>query len=186
MNLGNKILELRKKHNITQEELAEKVGVTRQTISKWELNETSPDINQAKSLSKIFKISLDELVNNDIKDLIIERVSNTEKLAGLIIKIIKFIGIALCIFFVIDIVALILFTTFRKEPTIEHAETATISCTLAGNDYLISVGSDGYSNCSNCSNTIQKDINDILDYGDIDSSMNNIKDYFRKHDGDCE
>lgn len=37
MNLGNKIVSLRKKNNLSQEELAEKVGVTRQTISKWEL-----------------------------------------------------------------------------------------------------------------------------------------------------
>ena len=37
MNLGNKIMSLRKKNNLSQEELAEKVGVTRQTISKWEL-----------------------------------------------------------------------------------------------------------------------------------------------------
>ena len=37
MNLGNKIVNLRKKNNLSQEELAEKVGVTRQTISKWEL-----------------------------------------------------------------------------------------------------------------------------------------------------
>lgn len=49
MNLGNKITELRKQINLSQEELAEKVGVTRQTISKWELEETSPDINQAKN-----------------------------------------------------------------------------------------------------------------------------------------
>lgn len=49
MELGNKILELRKKQNITQEELAEKIGVTRQTISKWELGETHPDIIKLKS-----------------------------------------------------------------------------------------------------------------------------------------
>lgn len=51
MNLGNKIMTLRKKNNLSQEDLAEKVGVTRQTISKWELEETTPDINQAKKLS---------------------------------------------------------------------------------------------------------------------------------------
>lgn len=45
MNLGNKIMTLRKKNNLSQEDLAEKVGVTRQTISKWELEETTPDIN---------------------------------------------------------------------------------------------------------------------------------------------
>ena len=59
MNLGNKIMTLRKKNNLSQEDLAEKVGVTRQTISKWELEETTPDINQARKLSMIFNISLD-------------------------------------------------------------------------------------------------------------------------------
>ena len=60
---------LRKKKGLSQEELAEKVGVARQTISKWELGETSPDLKQAKELSKIFNVSLDELTNNDIKDI---------------------------------------------------------------------------------------------------------------------
>ena len=59
MEIGNKILELRKKNNLSQEALAEKIGVTRQTISKWELGETSPDIKQAKELSKVFNVSLD-------------------------------------------------------------------------------------------------------------------------------
>ena len=89
MNLGNKIMTLRKKNNLSQEDLAEKVGVTRQTISKWELEETTPDINQAKKLSMIFNISLDELVNNDVNSILIEKVSNTERLAGIIIKILK-------------------------------------------------------------------------------------------------
>ncbi len=56
MEIGNKILELRKKNNLSQEALAEKIGVTRQTISKWELGETSPDIKQAKELSKVFNV----------------------------------------------------------------------------------------------------------------------------------
>ena len=93
MNIGNKIYELRKKSNLSQEQLAEKLNVTRQTISKWELNETTPDINQAKEISKIFKISLDDLVDNDIQSMLLEKVSNTEKLAGLVIKILKGLGI---------------------------------------------------------------------------------------------
>ena len=56
MEIGNKILELRKKNNLSQEALAEKIGVSRQTISKWELGETSPDIKQAKELSKVFNV----------------------------------------------------------------------------------------------------------------------------------
>ena len=86
MEIGDKILELRKNAKLSQEQLAEKMNVTRQTISKWELNETAPDIKQAKELSRIFKISLDELTNNDISDLVIEKVSNTEKLVGLVLE----------------------------------------------------------------------------------------------------
>ena len=56
MEIGNKILELRKKNNLSQEALAEKIGVSRQTISKWELGGTSPDIKQAKELSKVFNV----------------------------------------------------------------------------------------------------------------------------------
>lgn len=48
MSLRNNIANLRKQINLTQEKLAWKVGVTRQTISKWELDETTPDVKQAK------------------------------------------------------------------------------------------------------------------------------------------
>lgn len=113
MELGNKILELRKKNNLSQEQLAEKLDVTRQTISKWELGETSPDIKQARELSKIFKISLDELVDNDVKNIIVEKVSNTEKLAGMVIKIIKFIGVVFLMLLTIDIVTFIIFMIIK-------------------------------------------------------------------------
>jgi len=66
MDLGNQIHILRKKHNLSQEQLAEQVGVARQTISKWELGETSPDIKQAQTLSQILNVSLNELVGNDM------------------------------------------------------------------------------------------------------------------------
>ncbi|MBQ2755563.1 MAG: helix-turn-helix transcriptional regulator, partial [Oscillospiraceae bacterium] len=68
MSLGDQIHELRKKQNLSQEQLAEKVGVARQTISKWELGETAPDIKQAQMLSQIFNISLDVLLGNDTKE----------------------------------------------------------------------------------------------------------------------
>ena len=107
MEIGNKILELRKKNNLSQEALAEKIGVSRQTISKWELGETSPDIKQAKELSKVFNVSLDELTDNDIKNVLEAKVSNTEKLAGIIIKILKVIGILSIIYVIFFIIALI-------------------------------------------------------------------------------
>ena len=62
MKLGNLILKYRKQKNLSQEDLAKEIGVTRQTISKWELNETSPDLKQAAKLAGLFEISLDELI----------------------------------------------------------------------------------------------------------------------------
>lgn len=64
MDFGKKMQELRKKNNLSQEDLAEKVGVARQTISKWELGETSPDLKQANILSEVFNVSIDSLLNN--------------------------------------------------------------------------------------------------------------------------
>ena len=109
MELGKKILELRKKENLSQEQLAEKMNVTRQTISKWELNETTPDIKQAKELSKLFKISLDELTENDMTTLFMQKVSNTEKLAGLVLKVAKGLGVCFLVTLVIDIISFIIF-----------------------------------------------------------------------------
>ncbi len=109
MDLGKKILELRKKENLSQEQLAEKMNVTRQTISKWELNETTPDIKQAKELSRLFKISLDELTENDMTTLVMQKVSNTEKLAGLVLKVSKWLGVCFLITLVIDIISFIIF-----------------------------------------------------------------------------
>lgn len=186
MNLGNKIVELRKKHNLSQEKLAEKVGVTRQTISKWELNETAPDIKQAKELSKIFKISLDELVNNEIKDVVIEKVSNTEKLAGMIIKVIKITGIFLITLLIIDVIALIAFSVIRKENMTSTVTATTLYCTLENNEYKIDIGSDAYFNCSNCSTKIQSDINQIIDYSDIEKSAIDIEQYFITNNGRCQ
>lgn len=67
MTLGDKIIELRKKKKITQEQLSEKLGVTRQTLSNWENNTTNPDIIQAKNIANFFKISLDDLTDNKLE-----------------------------------------------------------------------------------------------------------------------
>ena len=109
MGIGNKILELRKKENLSQEQLAEKMNVTRQTISKWELNQTTPDIKQAKELSRLFKISLDELTDNDITTIVMQKISNTEKLAGLVLKVSKWLGVCFLVTLVIDIISFIIF-----------------------------------------------------------------------------
>lgn len=67
MSLGNNLFHVRKKKGLSQEEVAEKLGVSRQTISKWETDETLPDIRQSKHLAVLYGLSLDELIEFDIE-----------------------------------------------------------------------------------------------------------------------
>ncbi len=66
MSLGNNLFQARKKVGLSQETVAEKLGVSRQTVSKWETDETVPDIYQAKRLTKLYNLTLDELIEFDI------------------------------------------------------------------------------------------------------------------------
>lgn len=66
MSLGNHLFQARKKCGLSQEEAAEKLGVSRQTISKWETDETLPDIRQSKRLALLYRLSLDELIDFDL------------------------------------------------------------------------------------------------------------------------
>ncbi len=66
MKLGNNLFNARKKSGLSQEDVAEKLGVSRQTISKWETDETLPDIRQTKKMALLYKLSLDELIDFDM------------------------------------------------------------------------------------------------------------------------
>ena len=61
--ISENIVRLRKKYNFSQEEIAEKIGVTRQTIAKWENGESVPDVIHSNALAELFDITLDTLVN---------------------------------------------------------------------------------------------------------------------------
>ncbi len=65
MTFGEHLIQLRKEHNLSQEDLASKIHVTRQTISKWELGITVPDMDILIDISRLFSISIDELVGNE-------------------------------------------------------------------------------------------------------------------------
>ena len=67
MDLGNSLFQARKKRGLSQEAVAEKLGVSRQTISKWETDETLPDIRQSKRMAALYKLSLDELIDFDLE-----------------------------------------------------------------------------------------------------------------------
>ena len=181
MNIGNKISELRKKNNYTQEELAEKLNVSRQTISKWELNETSPSLEDAAKLAKIFHVSLNELVGEE--NILEEKMSNVERLAGIIIKILKIIGIIIIIYIIFIIIAILTFTVFKDKKTEEinvkssltfnlNEETETFTITTK-NDKIIEM-----------SNNIEKII-DVKENQNSNDIFNLIKDYYIKNNGNC-
>ena len=65
MKLRENLFQARKKKGLSQEAVAEKLGVSRQTISKWETDETLPDIRQAKKLAVLYGLTLDELIEFD-------------------------------------------------------------------------------------------------------------------------
>ncbi len=57
------LLQLRKLKKLTQEDIAEKIGVSRQAVAKWESGETIPDLDKCKTLADLFEVSLDDLAN---------------------------------------------------------------------------------------------------------------------------
>lgn len=66
--LSDKIYALRRKNGLSQEQLAEKIGVSRQSISKWEGGLSTPELDKLKALSECFQISIDELTGNQISN----------------------------------------------------------------------------------------------------------------------
>ena len=187
MEIGKKIMNLRKKNGLSQEELAEKVGVARQTISKWELGETSPDLKQASELSKIFNVSLDELVDNDIKNILVEKTSNTEKLAGLILKLIKFMIIFVIILPILLIALRIIFKNIHEKNS-GRLMNVSITCNLHDETYgygfnyyettgeIKEAGGDGYL----------ANVTGIGKYSDAYEALDIIDAYVKNNGGTCK
>ena len=108
MELNERLYELRKNNNWSQEELAEKLDVSRQTISKWESNKAIPELEKLIKLSEIYNITLDELVKGEVSENILKEDSNKkfQKLKSFLKKYWKKI---LIIFSIIILISLILF-----------------------------------------------------------------------------
>ena len=65
IKIANRLLEFRKRSGLSQEELAEKLNITRQSVSKWERAESAPDTDNLIELAKIYGVTLDDLLNVD-------------------------------------------------------------------------------------------------------------------------
>ena len=187
MEIGKSIMNLRKKNGLSQEELAGKIGVARQTISKWELGETSPDLKQAKELSKTFNVSLDELTGNDIKEVLVEKTSNTEKLAGLILKLVKFIVVFIIVVPILLIVMRVIFKNIDENNS-GRLMSVSVECTLHNETYgyefvyyettgqIKYAGGDGYL----------ANVTDIEKYSDAYQAIDKIDAYVKNNGGTCK
>lgn len=71
MGFGTGLFQARKKRGLSQEDVAEKLGVSRQTISKWESDETIPDLCQSQKMARLYRVPLDELAafDTDVKEI---------------------------------------------------------------------------------------------------------------------
>lgn len=79
MNLADRILAYRKSKGLSQEELAEVLNVSRQTISKWETGQSQPDLDKLLPLCELFEISADELLGKEIVKTTTQKKSLTKK-----------------------------------------------------------------------------------------------------------
>jgi transcriptional regulator with XRE-family HTH domain len=188
MSIGSKIYELRKKQNLSQEGLAEKLEVTRQTISNWECDETIPDLKYANQLAQVFHVSVDYLVGNDCLQPTIEKVSNIEKLAGIIIKLIKYLGIVLIALILIGFISILFFMNNKQTSVTKDGgySYALLSCRVGENTYDISIGDNGFYDCKGCSDKMNVYLNDITEWPTRDEGVKNIEKYFKENGGSCE
>ena len=134
MNVGARIKKHREKQHISQDELALKIFVSRQTISNWETNKSYPDIKSLTMLSNIFHVTLDDFIKEDMEEM--KRIVSKEKiekfnimsyifLAEMLIvmfsayplfKIEGYIGVIIWVlFFVITFVTAIVIEKFKKN-----------------------------------------------------------------------
>lgn len=130
MEFNNKLYELRKQKGFSQEELANRLNVSRQTVSKWEVGESSPDMEKLVAISELFDISLDELVldkeakkdesseqtvksdlYSDIKEHVLTEDNKKKAKKGL-----KIAGIVLGALLLIDLISMIVYFVFFGMP----------------------------------------------------------------------
>lgn len=156
MTIGERLLKLRREKNISQEELANVLDVSRQTVSKWETDQSTPDFDKIIPLCEYFGITSDELLtgNSNIKEAKVENVRNNfaRNLA---------IGISL---YILSIVAIVLFSAQFSQPIIG---VCIFFIFIAAGTGLIIYNGVYYKKVSKDTkekkdNTIVKQINDII------------------------
>ena len=186
--IGNKILSLRKGNGLSQEMLADKLKVTRQTISNWELGVTVPDLKQAGELAKIFNVSLDDLIDNNIKDIQISEFNSSRNDSKKIFKILKIIGVSILIilFLILILVvsSMVFADYFSTGPTGQGVST---TCYYK-DEYIYYEVWEDYQGGNVYLITENNEIKDKFkpyDYFNSNKMFNDIMDYIEFNGGEC-
>jgi len=128
MEFNNKLYQLRKQKGLSQEELANRLNVSRQTVSKWEVGDSTPDMEKLVTISDLFEISLDELVMDKTPIHIGENTTKSEIVSELKEKVLtdenkqrakrglKIAAIILGIIVLIDVISMIVYFSLCGFP----------------------------------------------------------------------
>lgn len=180
MNLGKNIYNLRKKNGISQEKLAEEIGVSRQTISNWELGETAPNTNQLLVLAKVLNTNLDKLIEGEL-DYLNEKIKNTENIVKKHLKINKMLFISIYFLVLITLIFFMIIILTKKDFTKDYQTEFT--CNLNGEirdiyleevdgKYIIVNGEEKYHAGDNIS--------------EVFSSLETIKEFYISQGATCK
>lgn len=182
--IGKKIFEYRKQEGISQEELAERIGVTRQTISNWELDETIPDISEAKKVSQILGISLDELTGNKTEYIMLDKLTKNEHNTKSLLRITG-VTLGLCIIFLLIIIGIIIaILNYFKATPVGHE--INFECVVNDEITYYQINSD-MNNKITSFNTDNPDLQniDITNYSDDKKLEKYIYNYIESKNGTC-
>lgn len=128
MDFNNRLYQLRKQKGLSQEELANRLNVSRQTVSKWEVGDSTPDMEKLVAISDLFDVSLDKLVmgkedepqnptatKSELVTVLNEKVltSNNKKKAKSVLKI---VGIIAAVILLVDVISMIIYFAANGVP----------------------------------------------------------------------
>ncbi|MEE0913680.1 MAG: helix-turn-helix transcriptional regulator [Ruminococcus sp.] len=128
MDFNNRLYQLRKQKGLSQEELANRLNVSRQTVSKWEVGDSTPDMEKLIAISDLFDVSLDKLVmgkedepqiptttKSELVTVLNEKVltSNNKKKAKSVLKI---VGIIAAVILLVDAISMIIYFAVNGIP----------------------------------------------------------------------
>ena len=121
------------------------------------------------------------MTGNDTKEVIYEKVSNTERLAGIVITILKVIGILIIVSIIATVISIIAFTGIRQNVSVEHdLKSVEITESVGEQKYVINIADDGSFRAQGLTDEMRDDIIDLIDFDDLDKTAEDIEKYFIK------